>query len=270
MTEPEVPEVNENGKPVPPSTADAGVQGQAAVAPVPPPIAEDAPEPKWRDEAPARKKRGPPVAVIAIVTIVLLGLVTLVGWRLMTMAGADKAVPDLAAATGTATTSTAPEAKGPLAPYATGALAKLNTYETPRVIESIPFQDRNHKPLQLSDYKGQVVVLNLWATWCSPCRFEMPTLARLQTLYDGKAVKVLPLSVDREEDFAAVKSFMDVQQPLEIYLDPNFEAQSKYKVSGLPATLILDKQGRLVARLDGETKWDTPEVQALLDKLLAE
>ncbi len=236
---------------------------QGAVTPVVMPIAEDATEPKATDTPRSRKMRRPPIAVIAVVAVVVVALVILISWRLLATSGVADKAPPIAAVTG-------PVAKGPLAVYATGALAKLVTSETPVTIADISFIDRDQKPVKLSDFKGQVVVLNVWATWCAPCRFEMPTLAKLQEHYAGKGVKVLPLSVDTEDKFADVKSFMDVQQPLEVYADQNFQAPSKYNITGMPGTLILDKQGRQVARLDGEAKWDTPEVQALLDKLLSE
>ena len=229
------------------------------------PIADKAEEPKTIDAVKTRKMQRPPIAVIAIVTIVVLALVGLVSWRLLANPGA---VPGAEVSVTNAPIAT--QAKGPLAVYAKGALAKLITSESPVTIDDISFIDRDQKPVKLSDFKGQEVVLNVWATWCAPCRFEMPTLAKLQAHYAGKGVKVLPLSVDTEDKFADVKSLMDVQQPLDVYAVQNFLAPSKFNISGMPGTLILDKQGRQVARLDGEAKWDTPEVQALLDKLLAE
>ncbi|HTN41757.1 MAG TPA: TlpA disulfide reductase family protein [Asticcacaulis sp.] len=258
MTE---PRLNEDDKPMPSTESDN--QGQ--------PIADKAEEPKTRDVAKerkttVRKMQRPPIAVIAVVAIVILALVGLVSWRLLAKSGDAAPGVDVAASNA----PVAVQAKGPLAIYAKGALAKLVTSETPVVIEDISFIDRDQKPVKLSDFKGQVVVLNVWATWCAPCRFEMPTLAKLQEHYAGKGVKVLPLSVDTEDKFADVKSFMDVQQPLDVYADQEFQAPSKYKITGMPGTLILDKQGRQVARLDGEAKWDTPEVKALLDKLLSE
>ena len=240
-----------------PST-ESDIEGQ--------PIADKAEEPKTVDVVKTRKMQRPPIAVIAVVAIVILALVGLVSWRLLAKSGGAAPGVDVAATNA----PVAAQAKGPLAIYAKGALAKLVTSETPVVIEDISFIDRDQKPVKLSDFKGQVVVLNVWATWCAPCRFEMPTLAKLQEHYAGKGVKVLPLSVDTEDKFADVKSFMDVQQPLDVYADQEFQAPSKYKITGMPGTLILDKQGRQVARLDGEAKWDTPEVQALLDKLLSE
>lgn len=233
------------------------------------PIAEPVGEPnspqqgKWRDSAPPAKKRPLNPAFFAVGMVLMLVLAA-IGWKL------THQVPKTIVATEGPVAAKAETAKGPLAPYVKGSIAHLVTYEQPKDIADIPFTDRDKKALKLSDFKGKVVVLNVWATWCAPCRFEMPTLAHLQTLYSGKALKVLPLSVDREQDFADVKSFIDVQQPLEVYADQNFQAPTKFGISGMPATLILDKNGRAVARLDGEATWDTPEVRALLDKLLSE
>ncbi len=237
------------------------------------PIAEPVGEPnspehssgqgKWRDSAVPAKKRPLNPAFFAVGAVILL-ILAAVGWKLT-----HQAPKTLVPAEGPVAAKVE-AAKGPLAAYARGSIAHLVTFAQPKDIADIPFMDRDKKALKLSDFKGKVVVLNVWATWCAPCRFEMPTLAHLQTLYAGKALKVLPLSVDREQDFADVKSFIDVQQPLEVYADQNFQAPSKYGISGMPATLILDKQGRAVARLDGEATWDTPEVKALLDKLLSE
>lgn len=289
MTE---PRLNEDGQ-QPATDSDMEAQHDKSLAPALMPIAEDAAEPKAVDtprarKTPSRKMKRPPAAVIAVVTLVVLALAGLVGWRLLTgfkplpqetyadakvqgatpqnEKGADAATPPIPDE-GIARPD---KAAGPLAVYSKGSLAKLITYPAPTAVPDISFIDRDKKPLSLSTFKGQVVVLNLWATWCAPCRFEMPTLAHLQTLYTGKDLKVLPLSVDTEEQFDKVKSFIDVQQPLDIYADQNFQAPTKFSAPALPATLILDKQGRIVARLDGEAKWDTPEVQALLDKLLAE
>ncbi len=214
-----------------------------------------------------RKGRGVPPVVAAAIVVVVLAILGVVAWRVIPMIGPKTDTPALPAAT---SASAAPEAKGPLAVFAKGTLSALSTFDTPQTIADISFIDGDSKPVKLADFQGQVVVLNVWATWCAPCRTEMPTLAHLQTLYAGKNLKVLPLSVDTDKDFAKVKSMIGASPPLDIYADQNFEAPSKYKISGMPATLILDKQGREVARLDGPANWDTPEVQALLNKLLSE
>lgn len=236
------------------------------------PIAEAAPEPnpQTAENSPSvktAKRRRPPLPAVLIVGAVVLVLLGALATGIGRMMLAKNAAP---AADSTAASASAGKAVGPLAAYAKGSLAHLQTFATPQKIGDIGFIDGDKKPVRLSDFKGKVVVLNVWATWCAPCRFEMPTLAKLQANNAGKAFKVLPLSVDTEDKFADVKSFIDVQQPLEVYADQEFQAPQMYNISGMPVTLILDKQGREVARLDGEATWDTPEVQALVDRLLSE
>ena len=227
------------------------------------PIAEPAAEPKGRDGGNMRKKKRINIAwvVVSIVAVLFLAGVGVVMF-----------VPDLfkskVAEVQTAA-STAPV--GPLAPYVKGSISHMVTLAQPQPIDNLAFVDRDKKPVHLADFKGQVVVLNFWATWCAPCRNEMPTLADLQTAYAGKGLKVLPLSGDVDTQFNDVKSFIDVQEPLEVYVDSNLIPKTaKFGIMGLPATLIIDKQGREVARLDGSADWNTPEVRALMDKLLAE
>lgn len=195
----------------------------------------------------------------------LIGLVVAVGlllgiWKI-TASLYDKpgaSVQDLSQAT---------TAKGPLKRFAKGAMAKLITHETPIAVTDIEFYDAAHRPVHLSSFKGHVVLVNVWATWCAPCRMEMPTLSHLQSDYADKGLKVIAISTDPEDKYAEAKSFMDVNAPLDLYLDPNFAAPTKFGIQGMPTTLILDKQGREVARLSGEASWDRPEVKALIDEL---
>ncbi len=226
------------------------------------PIAEVTPQPK----APAAKKteRRPHPAVIATLVIAIAVAAAAGAWML----GARLAIRPLAGVE--AAVKPEPPA-GPLAPYVKGSIAHMMTFAQPRTMGDMAFVDRDHKPVRLSDFRGQVVILNLWATWCAPCRFEMPTLAHLQQDYAGKGLKVVPLSGDGDEKFDDVKSFIDVQEPLDVYVDSSLISRTRaLEVSGLPATLIIDRQGREVARLDGEATWDTPEVKALVDKLIAQ
>jgi len=226
------------------------------------PLAKTGPEPKRPKAAKPRKKRPHPaliaLGVVAVLAAAAVGGILVFGKSLQ---------PQVAAVQSGGTEAPA----GPLAPYAKGSIAHLVTLAAPKDIDNMAFLNRDRKPVHLSDFKGQVVVLNLWATWCAPCRFEMPTLAKLQASYVNKGLKVIPLSGDGDEKFADVESFIDVQEPLEVYADPDLITKTAHlNISGLPATLILDKQGREVARLDGEATWDTPEVRALMDKLLSE
>ena len=241
-----------------------GLAAQPAPRPAPvateTPIAEDVVQPKAQGAAKPQKKRSK-VGLYVVSLVVILALAAAGGYFVI-----QKMMPAKLA-------SVAPteEAQGPLAPYAKGSMAHLVTYASPQAIDNMAFIDRDKKPVHLSDFKGQVVVLNLWATWCAPCRSEMPTLASLQSAYAGKNLKVLPLSGDTEDKLDDVKSFIDVQEPLMVYQDPELIAKTAaLHVVGLPATLVLNKQGQIVARLDGSASWDTPETKALMDKLLSE
>jgi thiol-disulfide isomerase/thioredoxin len=157
--------------------------------------------------------------------------------------------------------------KGPLKAYAKGSLISLVTHDKPKPLQSISFFDRDKKPVALSDFKGRVVVLNVWATWCAPCIVEMPTLAGLQKRFDPEKVKVLALSIDEAKNTDKMKNLIDVNEPLDLYNDPEVQALSKWGVTGMPTTIILNKDGLEVARLSGEAHWDTPEVKAFLDHL---
>ncbi len=226
------------------------------------PIADRKAEPKGAKAAKPRKKRIHP-ALIALGLVAVVAAAGVGGFMIF----GKVLEPQVAAVQSGGTEAPA----GPLAPYAKGSIAHMVTLAAPRDIDNMAFINRDRKPVHLADFKGQVVVLNLWATWCAPCRFEMPTLAKLQATYAGKGLKVIPLSGDGDDKFADVESFIDVQGPLDVYADPDLITKTaRLNIAGLPATLILDKQGREVARLDGEASWDTPEVKALMDKLLSE
>jgi thiol-disulfide isomerase/thioredoxin len=164
--------------------------------------------------------------------------------------------------------ATASATASDLARYATGAMQNLAPSVDNALEPSIPFDDGAGKPLDLSRFRGKVVVVNLWATWCGPCVTEMPTLAALQKRYEGTDLVVVPISVDRKTSIDDVKSFIGVHPPLPIYNDPTFAIPMKLKILGLPTTIIYDREGREVARVKGEAKWDSPEAVALIDHLL--
>jgi thiol-disulfide isomerase/thioredoxin len=158
--------------------------------------------------------------------------------------------------------------QGPLARYATGSLVKLDTWPQPRSAPPLAFKDAELRPMSLASYRGKVVVMNVWAHWCAPCVIEMPTLAALQKRYQGTDLVVAPVSVDRAKDYLDAKSFMGVNEPLPLLVDQDLGMLAMLKLRGLPSTVIYDRQGREVARLEGEAKWDTPEAYAFFDALL--
>lgn len=165
-----------------------------------------------------------------------------------------------------------PAAKSELARFAAGSIARL---ETPAALETAPayvFKTRDGADAALADFRGKVVVVNLWAMWCAPCRTEMPTLARLAEAYEGTDLVVLPINVDATEDaIADAKSFIDVHEPLPLYSDPKFQLPFELPGKGkMPQTVLLDRQGRIRAHFSGEADWASPEARALIDALLSE
>ena len=167
----------------------------------------------------------------------------------------------------------APAEKSELKRFAVGSLARL---ETPKALTVAPdhgFTDRDGKAVTLADFRGKVVVVNLWAMWCVPCRTEMPTLARLAQTYAGNPdLVVLPVNVDDKPDsIADARSFIDVHEPLPFYSDPAFKLPFLFPDKGkMPQTILLDRQGRIRATFAGEADWASPEARALIDAVLAE
>lgn len=162
-------------------------------------------------------------------------------------------------------------AKGPesdLARFASGAMKNLTASAERPVEPATAFNDAEGRALDLARFKGKVVVVNLWATWCGPCVTEMPTLAALQKKYESQGLVVLPISVDKKTYIADAKSFIGVHPPLTLYNDPEFALPAKLMVRGLPTTIIYDRQGREIARVKGEAKWDSPEALALIEHVL--
>lgn len=153
-----------------------------------------------------------------------------------------------------------------------GSLAKLDVPAQPRGAPATVFTDMAGKPHTLADFKGQVVVMNLWATWCGPCKKEMPTLAKLAGAYAAQPLKVLPLSVDRDDDVNLIQAEMAKNPPLVSFRDKTYKMSFDLepRVVGYPTTVIYDKQGRERARLSGEADWSSPEARSLVEALLAE
>ncbi|OJU10588.1 MAG: hypothetical protein BGN86_06795 [Caulobacterales bacterium 68-7] len=137
---------------------------------------------------------------------------------------------------------------------------------------TIGFTDAAGKPVTLADFKGQVVVLNLWATWCGPCKEEMPTLAKLQAAYATQPVKVIALSVDRDRDFALADRMIGALPPLTVYRDPGYKFAFGMtpRAEGFPTTVFYDRKGNERARLSGGADWSSPEARELVERLIKE
>lgn len=162
--------------------------------------------------------------------------------------------------------------KSDLARFATRSLARLETPADTPVAPDYVFKTRDGADARFADFRGKVVVVNLWAMWCAPCRTEMPTLQALAEAYQGKDLVVLPINVDATDDAVAdALSFIDVHEPLPFYGDKEFKLPFVLPGEGkMPQTVILDRQGRMRASFSGEADWAGPEARALVDALLAE
>jgi thiol-disulfide isomerase/thioredoxin len=122
----------------------------------------------------------------------------------------------------------------------------------------------------LADFNGKVVVLNLWATWCVPCRKEMPALDRLQASLGGADFAVVPLSIDRGGRETVAKFYAEIGiRKLPVYTDASGEAVHALGAVGLPTTLVLDRAGEEIARIIGPADWDAPKVAEILKLMIA-
>lgn len=139
-----------------------------------------------------------------------------------------------------------------------------------RAVPELRFADAHGAPTSLAAFRGRVVLLNVWATWCPPCREEMPTLDRLQAALGGPDFEVIALSID-EGGMPVVRGFLGRAgiQHLRPYVDTFGDAATNFAAGGVPLTLLIDRQGREVSRKLGPAVWDHPDVLALIRRLVA-
>ncbi len=124
--------------------------------------------------------------------------------------------------------------------------------------------------LKLSDLRGKVVVVNFWATWCPPCRQEMPSLERLKGLMKGEPLEIVAINAGEDED--EISGFRQAIKPaltFRIALDPSAEAMKAFAVAGLPSTYVIDRKGQIVYRAVGRRIFDDPAIVGILKALAA-
>ena len=150
-----------------------------------------------------------------------------------------------------------------------GATTNLNKniiiHDSPRPIENIKFKDFNLQDVDLSENKGKIMILNFWATWCAPCKKEMPSLSRLAK--DMPELKIFAINMEKPNQTKAKKFFDDLNiDNLDIYFDPKFDLAKKFKMRGLPTTILIDKNGNEFARIIGEIDFDTKDFKKIIRK----
>jgi thiol-disulfide isomerase/thioredoxin len=163
-----------------------------------------------------------------------------------------------------------PEPSTGLARFATGEMRQLSILEAPPPMPTRALQDATGGETSLAVYRGEVTVLNLWATWCAPCMEEMPTLGELQRRYQGR-LHVVPVSVDSEADRQKARDELArlTHGSLPFYIDISRAVLFDAAAAGMPTTIVYDRHGREVARLAGGADWSSNEAAALMDAVLA-
>jgi thiol-disulfide isomerase/thioredoxin len=142
---------------------------------------------------------------------------------------------------------------------------KLLLLDVPKPVAAINFNDGEGHARSLADFKGKVVLLNIWAAWCIPCRKEMPALDRLQASLGGPDFEVVPVSIDRGGRDTVAKFYAETAiRNLAMYIDPSGQAVRTAGAVGLPTTLIINRESAEIDRIIGPLEWDAPEAAEFL------
>jgi thiol-disulfide isomerase/thioredoxin len=158
-----------------------------------------------------------------------------------------------------------------LSTYLTGSMRGLVIHDAPVATSRLPYVRADETQGALADYAGQYVVLNFWATWCAPCREEMPSLQNLQSALGGEDFTVVTLATGRNPPQAIRRFFEEIGvTTLPQYRDINQQIAREMGVFGLPITVILNPEGQEIARLRGDAHWDSPEALALIAALIGQ
>lgn len=151
-----------------------------------------------------------------------------------------------------------------------GDMKKLNLHSKPRAVSDKAFEHEGGGTATLADFQGKIVLLNFWATWCGPCKVEMPMLAELQDILGGDDFAVVTLATGFNPPPAMTKFFDEMGiDNLPRHRDPKQLIARDMAVFGLPNTLILDRNGQEIARLQGEADWSSDSALAILRALIA-
>jgi thiol-disulfide isomerase/thioredoxin len=161
--------------------------------------------------------------------------------------------------------------EGPLAGLSKGAMAPLLARPTALDLPDINFNDASGATKSLADWRGKIVLLNIWATWCVPCRDEMPALDRLQTELGGAGFEVVAVNIDKNGPEKA-KAFLQETGAthLALYTDPSGKMFAALKAVGMPTTLIIDRNGKEIGRLVGPADWGSPEAKRVIETAVAQ
>ena len=148
-------------------------------------------------------------------------------------------------------------------------LAYSLTLQTPKPAPALTLKDLDGRTHDLARLRGRVVLINFWATWCPPCRREMPSMERLSQALQGEAFSVLAVDVGEDADtIDAFTAQLDATPTFPVLLDTRSRTLQAWKVAGLPTTFLVDKRGRIVASAIGGREFDHPEIIRAINELL--
>ena len=137
--------------------------------------------------------------------------------------------------------------------------AELDTH-SPRALTDFTFSDGSGRNLTLEHFRGTLILVNVWATWCAPCKEEMASLNHLALLFENKNIKFVPISID-VSGALTVRSFYERLglNNLSIYVDPSKNVMDALGITGIPTTILIGRDGREIGRTVGPAQWDAPE-----------
>lgn len=153
------------------------------------------------------------------------------------------------------------DGQAPFQRYAKGSLEKLDFTFAGTVPERTPFTGPEDQPLSLDRFKGQIILVNFWATWCAPCEREMPSLGALQTALGGDAFQIIAVSVDDDEDRAYARTQLSrwTGGTLDFYHTSEYALTYAVGIRGFPTTILYGADGAEIARFAGELDWSSLE-----------
>jgi len=136
-------------------------------------------------------------------------------------------------------------------------LNNLAINETPKPISSVVFEDFSGKKIDLKNYQGKLIIVNFWATWCAPCKKEMPSLDALYQNNAFKNLQVFAVNIEQPNISKTKKFFSDLDiKKLEIFFDPKLNFVKEFKLRGVPTTVLINKKGEEFARIIGEINFN--------------
>lgn len=151
----------------------------------------------------------------------------------------------------------------------TGDMTKLTVHSMAIASSDTPFETVDGDEITLADYKGKIALVNFWATWCAPCREEMPSLSELQATFGGDDFDVVTIAVGRNPPASMTRFMNEIgSDNLPLHADRKQKLSRSMGVLGLPITVLLDRDGNEVARLQGDADWSSDSAKAIIQAMI--